>query len=136
MLFGTDEESAEEQDDEDEGSSDSCNYENAVVIWEWPSAIACWLKSLFETEWELGDSDFSFDWDPYLSLTLGSHTLYSIEQDTVSVSQSDANSNDVIDSIESSAQSFILRNIPSRYVLEPKGTVTLETYLQKGDSVV
>jgi hypothetical protein len=56
--------------------------------------------------------------------------------DTISVSQSDNNSNNVIDSVENSAQSFTLRNIPSSYVLAPRGTVTLETYLQKGDSVV
>lgn len=35
-----------------EKSQESCDSENAVVIWEWPAAIQCWLKNLFKTKWE------------------------------------------------------------------------------------
>jgi len=123
-------------DKSDKESSESCGDENAVVIWEWPSAIACWLKNLFNTDWEVGVSDFSFDWEPYISLTFGEHTIFSTEEDSVSVPQSDNNSNDVIDTLESDTDSSILRNIPSSYVLQPKATITLETYLQRWESIV
>lgn len=96
------------------------------------SAIQCWLKNLFDTDWELGVSDFSFDWSPYLSLTLGDRVLFSTT-DTVSLPQSDTNNNHITDAIESTPSHFSLRNIPSRYTLEPKGTITLESYLEKND---
>lgn len=132
-LLGTETKSSLEDTQDD---SDSCNSDNAVVIWEWPSAIQCWLKNLFKTEWETSVSDFSFDWKPYLSLTLGSHTLYSTEEETIPLPQKDANSDGVIDSIETDPISFSLRNTLSDYVLEPKRTVTLETYLEKGGIIV
>jgi hypothetical protein len=132
-LFGTHAKSVPEKNDTNKWKS--CTQENAVVIWEWPSAISCWIKNLFNTEWESWDSDFAFDWNPYISASFGSHTLFTTE-DTLSFSQSDSNSNRVIDSIEADSQSFTLRNVPSSFTLGPKGTITLESYLQKGDKIV
>lgn len=50
-------------------TSDGCTDENVVVIWEWLPAIQCWLKHLFDTKWESGEGDSSFDWSPYLSIS-------------------------------------------------------------------
>lgn|GEM_PF-3357149 len=64
-------------------------------------------------------------------MTFGNHTIYSTEN-TVNLPQLDTNSNIVIDSIETTPQSFTLRNIPSSYILEPRASIILETYLEQG----
>lgn len=137
-LLGVDSEAEEASSDtESDSDSKSCNYDNAVVIWEWLSAIQCWLSDLFDTEWEPWESEYSFDWDPYLSLTLGNHTLYSSSDlGGVSLPQSDTNSNGVTDTIENNSNSFSLRNLPSEYILSPKWSITLTTSLEQGTSLV
>ncbi len=90
---------------------------------------------MFNTDWELGVSDFSFDWSPYLAFTVGDHVLFSTS-DMVSLPPSDTNNNHINDGIESAPSHFVLRNMPSRYTLEPGGTITLETYLEQNSMLV
>lgn len=112
-----------------------CVDENAVPIWEWLSAIQCWLKNLFTTEWEPGITDFSFDWSPYLSLTFWNHTLYTTEK-TTSITQVDKNNNRINDSVESEASLLTLKNVVTNYVLKPQSTVMVESYLEKNTTVI
>ena len=62
--------------------------------------------------------------------------MFSTENETLPVSQSDENDNGVIDEIENTSGNFILRNIPSDYVLKPKNTIRLTTLLEKNGSQI
>lgn len=115
---------------ETDSSSDECGDPSGVDIWEWLSAIQCWLSNLMKIEWTTPDiDDLDFPELPSLSVSLDGEIIWSTKELT-DVEQTDANDNGVIDYVEENADDLTLTNTLSSTVIEPNQTVRIDTALE------
>lgn len=129
---GTSEEDTATTDDatDDSSSDDECGDPEGVVIWEWLSAIQCWLSDLMKTEWFTPEiDDLGFPELPSLTVSLGGDVVWSTKE-IKDIEQTDTNDNDINDYVEENKSSLTLINTLSSTTLEPTQTLRIDTSLE------
>jgi hypothetical protein len=127
--------STTESTDIDEGAKDEtvfqCGDAGGVVIWEWLSAIQCWLADLFKTEWKIPDIDnnIGFPELPSIDVNVDGNIIWSTKE-LEHIDLSDQDSNGVTDYVEKNASSLSLVNTFSDTFIEPHQTIHIDTVLE------